>query len=96
MIVPHLKGRTADKSLRSQSFQVNGPQLFNAVPKSVRDTTKVTVEEFKEKLDRFLQKVPDEPNVDGLTPGACNQWTAAPSNSILDQVRRVFSREMGC
>ena len=96
LLVPQLKGRTAVKSLRSQSFQVNGPQLFNAVPKSVRDTTKVSVEEFKEKLDRFLQKIPDEPNVDGLTPGACNQWTAAPSNSILDQVRRVPSRGIGC
>ena len=66
------------------------------MPKSVRDTPKVSVKELKEKLDRFLQKVPDEPNVDGLTPGACNQWTAAPSNSILDQVRRVSSRGMSC
>ena len=72
------------------------PQLFNALPRSIRDTTKVSVEEFKEKLDRFLQKVPDGPNVDGLTPGACNQWTAAPSNSIVDQTRRVSSRRMGC
>ena len=40
LIVPQLNGRTAIKSLRSQSFQVNSPQLFNALPKSVRDTTK--------------------------------------------------------
>ena len=57
--------------------------------------TKVSVEEFKMKLDKFLQKIPDEPNVDGLTPAACNQWTAAPSNSIIDQVRRVPARGVG-
>ena len=73
LLVPQLRGRTAVQTLRTQSFQVHGPKLFNALPKSIRDTTKVSVEEFKVKLDKFLQKIPDEPNVDGLTLAACNQ-----------------------
>ena len=93
--VPQLRGKPGIQSLRSQSFQVHGPQLFNSLPKSIRDVTKVSVDDFKEKLDNFLQKIPDEPNVEGLTPGACNLWTAAPSNSIVDQARRAPSRGVG-
>ena len=29
------------------------------------------IENFKMKLDKFLESVPDEPNVRGLVPGAC-------------------------
>ena len=90
-----LKGKTSIKTLRTQSFQVNGPQLFNSLPVNIRNISKVSVEEFKGKLDEFLMKIPDEPKVEGLTPGACNQWTAAPSNSRLDQIRRVPTRGVG-
>ena len=87
--IPQLKGKQAVRTMREQSFQVNGPRLFNCIPKRIRNMTKVSVEKFKEHLDKFLEMVPDEPNVAGLTPATCNQHTAAPSNSILDQVRRV-------
>ena len=50
--------------------------------------TKCTVEEFKAKLDTFLEKVPDEPSMRGLVPAAFTA-DARPSNSILDQVRRI-------
>jgi hypothetical protein len=87
--IPQLKGKQAVRTMREQSFQVNGPRLFNSIPKKIRNMTKVPVDKFKEHLDKFLEMVPDEPNVVGLTPATCNQFTAAPSNSILDQVRRV-------
>jgi hypothetical protein len=29
------------------------------------------VDEFKEKLDLFLQSIPDEPNVEGYVPSVC-------------------------
>ena len=87
--IPQLKGKQAVRIMREQSFQVNGPRLFNCIPKRIRNMSKVSVDKFKEHLDKFLETVPDEPNVAGLTPATCNQHTAAPSNSILDQVRRV-------
>ena len=82
-----LKGSQSVRTLREQSFQINGPKLFNSIPKKTRAITKVSVEEFKEHLDKYLQTIKDEPKVDGLSPSACNQYSAAPSNSILDQSR---------
>ena len=82
------QARKGVQGLREQSFQVNGPQLFNCLPATVRNMTKCTVEEFKAKLDTFLEKVPDEPSMRGLVPAACTA-DARPSNSILDQVRRI-------
>ena len=55
----------------------------------------VSVEEFKEKLDKYLELIPDEPNVEGLTPSACDMFTAAPSNSIVDQSRTNKLRRPG-
>ena len=91
-IIPPLKGKQSIKSLREQSFQVNGPRLFNSLPKHIRNIRRVSIDDFKEHLDKYLQKIPDEPNVEGLTPATCNLFTAAPSNSILDQSRNCIRR----
>ena len=55
------KGNASVKSMRNQSFQVAGPRLFNCLPKYLRNTKNSSIEEFKEKLDAFLTRVPDEP-----------------------------------
>jgi len=54
--------------LREESFLVWGPQLFNALPASIRmfraevdQEDKVT--SFKKKLDCFLKGIPDKPNL---------------------------------
>ena len=85
VLLPPLQGKQAVRNLREQSFQVQGPKLYNSLPKKIRSMTKVPVETFKEHLDNYLQMLPDEPNVGGLTPSACNLYSAAPYNSILDQ-----------
>ena len=56
--IPPIKtnGNSRIQSLRDQSFQVSGPRLFNSLPKHIRDTTKVSKEDLKEKLDNFLDK----------------------------------------
>ena len=48
-----------------------------------------------QKIDNFLSIVLDEPTLDVLTPTACNLFTAAPSNSIIDQARKVKTRRPG-
>ena len=93
--VPALRGKPSVRKLREQSFQYNGPKLFNSLPKYLRNISKVKVEEFKEKLDKYLQQIPDEPNVESLTPSACDMFTAAPSNSIVDQSRTNKLRRPG-
>ena len=93
--VPALRGHPSVRKLREQSFQYNGLRLFNSLPKYLRSISKVSVEEFKEKLDKYLQQIPDEPNVKGLTPSACDMFTAAPSNSIVDQSKTNKPRRPG-
>ena len=48
-----------------------------------------------QKFDNFLSIVPDEPNLDVLKPTACTLFTAAQSNSIIDQERKVKARRPG-
>ena len=46
---------------------------------------KCTEEDFKEEVDKYLQKLPDQPKIDGLIPWGQDQ-EGKPSNSILFQV----------
>ena len=57
------------------------------MPIYLRKMTKCPLEDFKAALDQYLERVPDEPSMRGLTPGACTA-EARPSNSILDQGKR--------
>lgn len=60
------------------SLPVNGPRLFNCLPKEVREITS-TVETFKKKLDAFIKGVPDQP----VLP---HYYQVANRNAIVDQV----------
>ena len=79
--VPALKPKERKK--REESFQTAGPQLFNCLPKSIRNLKRIGFEEFKEKLDLFLSTVPDEPKIGGAMPLNCEK-----SNSVIHQVER--------
>ena len=84
--IPSIKvGASASaKAIREQSFQVHGAQLFNSLPPFLRNMTKCSLDIFKEKLDKYLEIVPDEPSVAGLTPATCSP-DGRPSNSLLHQ-----------
>ena len=77
------------RTIRESSFQIHGGRLFNSLPQYLRDKTSRSVEEFKESLDAFLSKIPDQPNVQGTeyTPRACDIFSGRPSNSLTDQIR---------
>ena len=81
------QARVAVQTMREQTYQVHGPRLFNALPVFIRNMTKCPLADFKMALDKFLEQVPDEPRVSGLTPGGCSE--AGPSNSLLEQVKRA-------
>ena len=81
------KASQAVQTMREQTFQVNGPKLFNSLPAHIRNIRKCSIEDFKMALDKYLEKIPDEPNVSGLTPGGCTAEARA-SNSLLDQTKR--------
>ena len=86
-VIPTAKGSISVQKLRDQSFQLAGPRLFNCLPKTVRNMTKVSVDELKEKLDNFLACLPDHPKIGNLVPNICDQATARPSNSLTDVVK---------
>ena len=86
--VPKLKGSAEVQRLRRQSFQMSGPKLWNSLPKNLRNVKNCGLEQFKELLDCFLSKVPDEPKADGLTPGATDLITGRATNSLEFQSAR--------
>ena len=88
-IVPAINrhAQKAVQTMREQTFQVNGPRLFNSLPAKVRNISNCSIDDFKMALDKYLETVPDEPNMTGLTPGGCTAEAGA-SNSLLDQAKR--------
>ena len=82
--VPAMKGTGSIKSLREYSFQVHGPRLFNSLPRSIRELTRMNIEDFKSKLDKHLTSLPDEPKGPSYIPSTYSQVTGLPSNSIID------------
>ena len=85
--VRKLKGKTLVQDLRRQEFQVAGPKLWNCLPKNVRNFRGNQVD-FKQTLDQFLSKVPDEPKTDGLIPGAVDGLNGKQTNTLIYQVAR--------
>ena len=95
ILVPNVKGKGKFQTLREGSFQIHGGRLFNSLPKSLRSLSKVSIEEFKLALDKYLNNIPDKPKLPGYVPTACDQFTASPSNSILNQSRSPMFRRPG-
>ena len=46
-----------------------------------------SMEDFKELLAKYLQTIPDEPNMESYIPSACDQITCKPSNSMISQAK---------
>ena len=73
----------------SSSMQASQSEdkVFNSLPIEVRNVTRCSVEDFKCILDRYLQTVPDEPQI----PGYISQ-RRADTNSLLDMARMAKAR----
>ena len=74
---------TGVKSLRLNSFQVQGPSLFNILPQYLRDSGD-SADIWKAQLDIFLETIPDRPCVIGLDSGLCDRFTSQPTNSVIE------------
>ena len=57
---------------------------------AIRDTRKATVEEFKEKLDKFLAVLPYEPKIGEMIPHICDQTFAKIKLKLLQQRKLVM------
>ena len=74
--------RNPAQSLQENSITVFGHRLYNSLPKYLRDIESVKTEKFKLELDKFLDTIPDQPNMP-------NYVTTSGSNSILDQLTHL-------
>ena len=89
-LIPGLKagGRKSIQTMREHSFHINGPRLFNCLPKKLR-MIRLHLEDFKEQLDKYLSTIPDEPRIGSLVPTAVCRVTAKQSNSLLAWIREL-------
>ena len=71
----------------NDSLFSHGVLLFNSLPITLRMFNR-TPTEFKIHLDRFLKKIPDQPQVPGLTPEA-KDINGPPSNCLIDWIREL-------
>ena len=72
---------TEVQGLVHASFAVHGGNLFNALPKPIRNLTNVDLPTFKRKLDGYLSSIADEPQSPGYT-----ERRRAASNSLLHMI----------
>ena len=86
-VPPHKGVYMRHRTLREKSLLVEGPRLFNCLPRQLRDHTG-TYKGFKAVLDKFLSIIPDEPSVGDLLAGSINQL-CLPSNSIRDWILQL-------
>ena len=88
--IPAIKKCSARiETLRENSFQVQGPRLFNILPAKIRNMTGCSIDDFKFALDQFLMKIPDEPNVPGANQQLAIKLQESHQNSLTDQVKTV-------
>ena len=64
------KGAGKIQSIREGSFNIHAPRLFNSLPMEIINLTKISVDDFKIKLDKYLEKLPDEPKVGVYIPSS--------------------------
>ena len=72
--------------LKDQSLTLRGGQVFNSLPIYLRNSTNITLDTFKSRLDRFLEQIPDNPPIPGLIPEPIRSCTGKHSNSIQDWI----------
>ena len=70
---------TSYRNNRHSSIRIHGAKLFNIMPKELRNSKDCSVDLLKMKVDKFLQSIPDEPQIPGYT--ICRR---AETNSLLD------------
>ena len=72
------------KSNRCQTLQFIGPRLYNSLPMKLRKyDDSMSLDEWKYKLDEFLESIPDNPVTQANETGLCNIYTGKQTNTLL-------------
>ena len=79
-----VKCRDRAVTRREQSFQYIGPRLYNTLPSYLRMSNEVSLDTWKNTLDKYLETIPDNPITSKITSGLCNLTEPhRPTNSLL-------------
>ena len=81
-VIQYPTNRNPAQSVQENAITAFGPRLYNSFTKYLRDIDSVKIEKFKFEPDKFLELIPDEPNMP-------NYVTVSGSNSILDQLTHL-------
>ena len=73
------------RHLKDASVTIHGTRLFNLLPADIRNLSGCNVDRFKNRLDRYLERVPDEPQIHDYTA-----QRRAESNSLIDMAKKKF------
>ena len=65
--IKRIIGKNKICTILEPSFSIQGPKLFNLLPKHFKDLKGVSLDVFKKGLDSFLSQIPDEPQLTGHT-----------------------------
>ena len=66
---------------RYHSFNMSAPRIWNSLPASIRNIRNVSVDCFKQRLDKVLEQIPDQPQIPQL-----KHKCRANSNSIPQMI----------
>lgn len=80
------------KTLIHHSFTFTGTRLFNSVPQEIRNLTGITPDSFKNKLDKWLVTVPDQPPTPGYTSTSTNSLQSVVHNMEGDELPGTSGR----
>ena len=76
-------------NLWRQTLPIDGRSLFNMMPRYIRDIQDVSIDSFKNKLDKYLETIPDCPRTNNLLPVPINPISNKNSNCIMDWIRYI-------
>ena len=82
---------------RDRSFALTASQLWNCLPREIRNTSGVSIDTFKRKVDKILSLYPDEPRCSAT--GIYTNSSGRISNSLVDisqntEVRRCVNQSV--
>ena len=80
--IPKKSDSALGNKLKDQSLTLRGGQVFNSLPIYLRNSTNITLDTFKSRLDRFLEQIPDNPPI----PEPIRSCKGKHSNSIQDWI----------
>ena len=69
------------RNAKAHSFRYESVRMWNLLPIGIRNTTHVSVDAFKRRLDKYLTNIPDQPRLPSLT-----SQCITTSNCLLEMI----------